>query len=50
MIDTITNLRASVAYTLIRIAFWIYPGVAAELAEIGWNAFAEVIEKDDDHD
>lgn len=47
MIDALTNLRAVAAYALIRFAFWIYPGVAVELAEMGWNAFADVIAKDD---
>jgi hypothetical protein len=42
----IADLRATAAYLLIRFAMWIYPGLACELAEMGWNAFADVIAKD----
>ena len=41
-----SELRAGLAYALIRFAMWIYPGLAAELAEMGWNAFADIIAKD----
>lgn len=50
MIAATSELRAGLAYALIRFAMWIYPGLAIELAEMGWNAFADIIAKDESND